>query len=309
MSHVIYEDKSGKKYDLIQPLPEKPVFGEDFNFIYTILKDELPALDTFGAPRKLVFAIGEKEIEVEYDECKGFSFKLEDIGKITAEDLLTLKLYQKGDETNVLWEAVLAGEIKLELKDGDTIVKADSKGNYYVFIEETPSMPKLSAKIKPDGLSGTVKWQLKIEYERPNRKDKDIFPLSNKSLPASNSWDIFKEFENKIIGGKATLTWEWLEKAPQKEFVFYIKGKNPTWDNIKAFVDNAQNIPWFLLRLIKHESKGAKQFEESGILGPNWINIKNTPILGHVPDKPNDWGWGLMQINDKYWKSNYTTKV
>ncbi|MBF0118181.1 MAG: alpha/beta hydrolase [Desulfobacterales bacterium] len=112
LKEVTYEDKSGKKYDLIQPLPEKPVFGEDFNFIYTILKDELPVLNPFGPARELIFALGDQEIKVEYDECKGLKFNLDDIGKFSTEDLLALRLYQRNDENNILWEF---GIVKLEI--------------------------------------------------------------------------------------------------------------------------------------------------------------------------------------------------
>ncbi|MBF0397748.1 MAG: alpha/beta hydrolase [Desulfobacterales bacterium] len=120
LKEVTYEDKSGKKYDLIQPLPEKPILGEDFNFFYTILKDELPVLNPFGSTRKLVFAIGEKEIEVEYDENKGLKFNLDDIGKFSTEDYLALKLYQRGDENNLLWEyALLTVDVDIDSDNDD----------------------------------------------------------------------------------------------------------------------------------------------------------------------------------------------
>ncbi|MBF0117922.1 MAG: hypothetical protein HQK79_03750 [Desulfobacterales bacterium] len=301
LKDVKYEDKSGKKYDLIQPLPEKPVLGEDFNFHYFILKDDLPVLEPFGPSRELVFALGDQEVKVEYDECKGFKFRLEDLDKIFTEDILALRLYQRGDEVNVLWEYIWA-EISVELKDKGVIVKPSYP---YTFIDTFPSMPSLTAILKPEGLSGDVSWELKVEYRRQNRKDIAFYPRSGPAiLPYNIPWDIGKMFKevDEIRGGKATIIWKY-KNMTSEDYVFYIRGNNPTWNEVEKLLDNSANFVELDLDLVKAmvklESNGGTQFNVAGKLGSDEEkNIKYTPNRGHVPNNNKDWGWGMMQIND-----------
>ena len=84
--------------------------------------------------------------------------------------------------------------IRMELKEGSTIINEGG----YVYITGTPQMPQLEASLKPAGLLEDARWQLYIEYTRPDRGgytgDKEYYPGPNaivwKTLSAAGTWDI-----------------------------------------------------------------------------------------------------------------------
>jgi hypothetical protein len=175
----------------------------------------------------------------------------------------------------------------VELSDGDgKIIRPDG----FAYINGTPKMPQLKARIQPSGIATDVKWQMKIEYGKDNRIDSDTFPSSGpKSLSAGTSWNIGSEFGNLMRGGKATISWQYSGMSSPKDFQFNIRGTNPTKNDAKAYVGTS---PWFIKGIVSQES-GYLQFNETGKLGSNWSDYKYCPLWG----PPH--GWGMMQIDPK----------
>jgi hypothetical protein len=185
----------------------------------------------------------------------------------------------------------------------------DSAGNIinpndYVYITDVPQMPQLTARLKPEGLSGNVNWSLKISYKRYGtvngqlalvRNDSDSFPSSGSvNLPVDTLWNLNNEIGSMIRGGKATITWELVGVTSPQDFVFHIRGTNPTESTAENYIGTT---PWFIRGIAKQES-GAQngrtylQFNEVGTLGPNWSDSKYCPNWGYPH------GWGMMQIED-----------
>jgi len=198
---------------------------------------------------------------------------------------------------------------KIELKADGKVVEPGLDDNYYVYIDETPKMPALSLQFKPNGMDGAISWGLTIDYDRDNRRDHDIFPtgddpltIQEKILPTNVSWIINGDWGDKIRGGKATIVWQYIGNGIKRDFIFYIRGKNPKENDVKPFL-GVQSIdiiglePWFLTRLLRQES-GYKQFHNDGSFGPNKEDYKFCPLLGPPA------GWGIMQVEDKYAKKS-----
>ena len=67
--------------------------------------NDLEMLDSFGPDRQLILAIGDHEVEVELAQNGHVKLNnLANVSELETEDFLTIKLYQNGDEHNVLWE-------------------------------------------------------------------------------------------------------------------------------------------------------------------------------------------------------------
>ena len=167
-----------------------------------------------------------------------------------------------------------------------------------MYISDMPQMPQLSAKLKPDGLPGSVNWQITIEYGRDNRNDADIFPsTAPTNLPVSTPWNIGVEFGSTIRGGMATITWEYMGVTAPQDFVFHIRGTNPTEADA---ANEIGNDPWYARAIARHESdmphqgRYYAQFNEIGTLGPNWTDAKYCPNWGYPH------GWGMMQLEMPY---------
>jgi len=183
--------------------------------------------------------------------------------------------------------------LSVELKDGDTVIDE----NQYAYIDGDPEMPQLTARLKPDGLSGNAKWQLFIEYKREDRDDEEYYPGPNadswKTVAASEAWNIADDFGENFRGGKCSLKFEYEETECQ--FIFHIRGYNPTEAAAKNYLN--ANGPWYAYCIAKHESgtqnnRTYLQFNELGTLGPNWNDYQYCPNRG--PSSPRD--WGMMQL-------------
>jgi len=95
---------------------------------------------------------------------------------------------------------------------------------------QTTSMPKIQIK---NTSNEEIQFRLRIEYRRDIRNDDDYFPEKEwKKIKPGENWKV--DFGGKIRGGKATL----LYKIGNKEntFVFYIRGTNPTEQEVKEFI-------------------------------------------------------------------------
>jgi hypothetical protein len=190
--------------------------------------------------------------------------------------------------------------LKVELKDGATVVNADD----YVYITDSPQMPQLKASLKPTGPSGNAKWRLYVEYTRPDRGsytgDKEYYPGPGasawKTVSAGGTWDIAAEFGTQFRGGKATIYCEY--QGVQCQQTFHIRGDNPTEAAARAYLD--ANGPWFAYCIAKHESgtqsgRTYLQFNEDGTLGPDPADYQYCPNRG-AGGAP--YGWGMMQLDN-----------
>ena len=191
---------------------------------------------------------------------------------------ITAKIFEKQTEYTTL---------KLDIQGIEKVTDT-----FYVsWINSTPRMPKLSAIILPNNLQGNIKWKLTIEYRRDNRNDCTIF---EKELPIAKSWDIYNEFSNEFYGGKATLTWEYVSKCPEKSFIFHIRGVNPSESDAEAAIGTN---PWYAKAIARHESgiqngRTYIHFNEIGSYGPEWTDIRYCPNWG-APH-----GWGMMMFDN-----------
>jgi hypothetical protein len=167
-----------------------------------------------------------------------------------------------------------------ELKEDDKIIDQ----NEYVTISAVPEMPNLKVKNISDK---EVQFRLKIEYRRDIRADEDFFPEKEwETVKAGETWDI--DFGDKIRGGRATLQYK--EGEETKEYVFHIRGINPTEQAVKNYINEQNYDVWFLTRLIRQESN-FRQFNNGTNYGPEWSDYVGCPNHG----SPH--GWGLMQLD------------
>ena len=192
------------------------------------------------------------------------------------------------------------GALSLELKDGGTVVKEDD----LVYISAAPVMPQLKAKLKPDGLTGSVAWSLTIEFKKTNRDDEDVL---TKTVAASAEWDIAHEFGSHFYGGKATLTATYQGIVCTR--IFHIRGYNPTE---AAAATEIGNSPFYTKAIARHESgtqvsRTYLQFNQLGTTGPDYL-----ADITYTPNRSSDQkGWGMYQLTSSpnrdqvwSWKAN-----
>ncbi|MEH0007972.1 MAG: alpha/beta hydrolase, partial [Flavobacteriales bacterium] len=103
-----YENQDTGKTEIIDLLEDTagaalPVLS-DLDLVYKLLSDENNALSGFGPDRELVLGVGDQQILVSLNENDTPVFQYLNNVEIKPEDYLALRLYQNGDEANVLWE-------------------------------------------------------------------------------------------------------------------------------------------------------------------------------------------------------------
>ena len=184
--------------------------------------------------------------------------------------------------------------------------------NSYVYINNTPAMPAITAKLNMSQLVGTASWQFLTEYLRPNRIDST--PTNFNNVSAATTVNFTSGLNGSILGGKVTVTVSHSLITDTKSFVFYVRGYNPTAAQVSTFPVVSAG-PWFTMALIRHESQSAcgneiKQFNPTPAPGPNWDDYGSCPNRGADPS--GTYGWGIMQLTNplpsKYelwdWKAN-----
>ncbi|MBD3906712.1 hypothetical protein NAL32_19065 [Chryseobacterium sp. Ch-15] len=215
--------------------------------------------------------------------------------------------------------------------DGDKKIDKDS----FVFISSEPMMPKLRIEvyIGKDCIHKSLKFRLKIEFKFKasgtlyDRNDEDYFPSKydggNAFIVAKtgkNNWDV--DFREMYRGGTATVEiWNEEKTSILNTFRFYIRGKNPTKEVVKKYMQDKGYLTkyWFVYKMALSESGSEgislmKQFwdpefvgkgkdRKEAVYGPSGRNYesKGIPNYGY-PD-----GWGICQIDFKYEKNNLNT--
>jgi hypothetical protein len=131
-------DSNNELYNILEEeLPVLSSTTDQLDFFYSLVADDLPVLETFGPGRVIVFGIGDHEIQAIVGPENELIFQgLEDVNLLDAEDFLAVRLYQNGDDANILWEFAFAqlsllpsdsgqgDEIEISADDTQTIVHA-----------------------------------------------------------------------------------------------------------------------------------------------------------------------------------------
>lgn len=106
-----------------------PQITSSNSFLYTLLQDDLPMLEQFGPERELVFSIGGAEVLAELGTDNRLEMgNTEYLASLDADDFLAIRLYQNGDDANVLWEhktitiAISIEDNKYPVPPGETAI-------------------------------------------------------------------------------------------------------------------------------------------------------------------------------------------
>ena len=191
----------------------------------------------------------------------------------------TLTVTDDGNPSASDTATVVIVAVKTEIKEGATVVNDDG----YVYINATPQMPQLTAKLLPPNLPDNVSWDFAIDFARHLQNHHDEYAIVTS---ASQTWNIATSFGNDFRGGTGTLTCHY--KTLYKVLTIHIRGNNPTSNQVDTEIGQD---PWFAQAICMQESSYS-QFNTVGTLGPNpAVNIRATPNWG-TPD-----GWGLMQLD------------
>ncbi|KFF23256.1 PAAR-like protein [Chryseobacterium vrystaatense] len=210
-------------------------------------------------------------------------------------------------------------------------VKIDPES--FVFISPEPAMPKIRIEvfIGKDCIHKSLRFRLKtafkFEASAPlyNRNDIDYFPARSDGGAAymiankgKTKWDV--DFRGLFRGGTATVEiWNEAKTSVLSTFQFYIRGKNPTKEVVKKYMNDKGYLKyWPVYRMILHESGSefhpvVRQFwdpefvgkgknRKEAVYGPSGrvFESKGIPNYGE-PD-----GWGICQIDFSYEKRKKT---
>ncbi len=203
---------------------------------------------------------------VDNKKFKGFHFKSDD------DIVLTVRMTDDNDldtKYEELKNYLFGNGISFEVKSNDAKITEGT----YVNISAVPDMPKIEVK---NTSSSDMAFRLRIEYGRDIRTDDDYFPEKDwKTIKAGDTWDV--DFGDKIRGGRATLQYKVGDK--EYSFIFYIRGTNPTEQDVKTYLTQQGYDIWFLTRLIRQESSYF-QFNEGTNYGPDWTDVQGCPNWG-----------------------------
>jgi len=115
-------ESDGQRHDLLHAGTPAPVHTGTVLFDYTLAQDPLPTLERFSPLRELILSLAGAERQVDSGPHLPTGISLEHLGKVGAldsADFLTLRLYQNGDDANVLWEFALWG-VDLDIDSDNT---------------------------------------------------------------------------------------------------------------------------------------------------------------------------------------------
>ncbi|WP_415893760.1 hypothetical protein ACMXYN_04970 [Neptuniibacter sp. PT8_73] len=94
--------------------------------LYTLLDSQFDRLSPIDGPQQMVLALGEEEVELTLEENKTLKFSnIDQLSELSAEDLLTMRLYTNNDAGNVLWEFAFEFINLYALRDEDDPVDED----------------------------------------------------------------------------------------------------------------------------------------------------------------------------------------
>lgn len=161
--------------------------------------------------------------------------------------------------------------------------------------KSVPIMPRLVGAVT--GLPGdhSVQWLLQSQYRRRIGHDDVQIPDDGwLKLPGNQAWKIYDAFEDKWghFGGEAKLSYRVVNEEDELIYsgvrVFAIRGRNPSDDGVKQFVEQKRGKYWYAWAVAQHESRqGNRVFNQFNSYG----RVANEPNYG-PPD-----GWGLYQID------------
>ena len=170
--------------------------------------------------------------------------------------------------------------------NGDLEVRANNQllsANQIVYITSAPAMPTLTAKLTGSP-SGTLDWTLSQEFIRGNLSNDPDYSKNN--VAATATWNINTTIGTHFFGGKITVS---LTDSDGKtcEFVFYIRGTNPSESAIKTYIGTT---PWYAIPIAKQEST-LRQF--------NTGTASTSSLIAACPLKSNGSGndWGIFQLS------------
>jgi hypothetical protein len=200
----------------------------------------------------------------------------------------------------------------MQLLVGETVVTEDT----VLLITAEPAMPDIRARV--NGAVGR-KYMMKcvIQYNRPcvangvNRSPNQTssFPVSGwEEVDAGELWDIdfgtdAETNRPKIRGGIAYLIIA-QDSVVLDTIRFFIKGTNPTVQQVNTFVNQAPyNTLWFFKKIIFHESGTPNnltaQARQFNVYNANHENLaENWNAFSRCPNFGQPCGWGLMQLDN-----------
>jgi hypothetical protein len=157
-----YVESEETHYNLIDPsaTQDTDIFFDNFNFIYTLLADELPPLKQLGPGRELVFALGAQEITAQIGADNTLEFNPAQLVLLESEDYLAIRLYQNGNDENILWEYAY-GFLPQGGPDDHQVSADDHVVDLYFYLpykvnESTPNPKKVTIKWQVEGPGGVV---------------------------------------------------------------------------------------------------------------------------------------------------------
>ncbi len=118
-----------------ETVPDFTNDDKNIELLYDLYQQQFGALPLLGADKELVFVIGEHEIRETIGPGGSLNFSnLAQLAALTAEDFLSIRLYQNSDMENLLWEFAFeylalfpdinAGEIEVSADDTSQILYA-----------------------------------------------------------------------------------------------------------------------------------------------------------------------------------------
>ncbi len=157
-----YVESEETHYNLIDPsaTQDTDIFFDNFNFIYTLLADEQPPLEQLGPGRELVFALGAQEITAQIGADNTLEFNPAQLVLLESEDYLAIRLYQNGNDENILWEYAY-GFLPQGGPDDHQVSADDHVVDLYFYLpykvnESTPNPKKVTIKWQVEGPGGVV---------------------------------------------------------------------------------------------------------------------------------------------------------
>ena len=152
----------------------------------------LEALESFGPGRELILSVGNQELKVEVGGNNKITFvDLDSIAAIDPEDILAIKLYQNGDDANVLWEYAFNGvHISPEVPDSNGV---EDEAEEYIYVSaDNPTVPLSAIRYSTDHEEQMVaRWNTegagRLETYYQTFTDENIFYNEINFAPVSDT--------------------------------------------------------------------------------------------------------------------------